>query len=335
MRLLQIWIVVGQFSFLEAQDYCDTGSPTSDLDTTLGPVWITGADGSGFEADKYCGEGLRDLTKTHIVKLIIGNTYTITWGGDSCGNQFFKMGRMWIDWTLSGWNQIGDYDSDAITPIIESQSSFQEETTFTVPQNAVEGITRMRGLVVEDNNPASVHPCHHFAFGGLTDFGVELIANNATCMDTGPIYARDTTLGSVSIEGEHDSGFKSDLYCETGLRDLTKTHIVKLAIGRTYSITWGGDSCGSQLYKEGRMWIDWTHSTWQDGGDYDCDAITPIIGAENEWVKVTEFTVPRNAMIGVTRMRGMMIENSDPLALRPCLKFAFGGTTDFGVEIIG
>lgn len=179
MIVFQWWISLGIFGFIDAANYCMDTGPTSDLDTTLGTVSITGDSGSGFSADKYCGEGLRDLTGTHSVELVIGESYSVTWGGDSCGNQFPKEGRMWIDWGLTGWDAGGgSYEGDALMPVVMDSGSFTETSAFSVPGSAVAGISRMRGMVIEDSDPSALEPCHHFAFGGTSDFKVEIITTS-------------------------------------------------------------------------------------------------------------------------------------------------------------
>jgi len=178
MRILQ-YIIFGLLAFhIEAADYCTNVGPTSDLDSTLGTVSIVGDSGSGFTADKFCGEGLRDLTGSHSVELVLDTGYTISWGGDSCGNQFYKEGRVWIDWSSSGWQSGGDYETDALCPVFGDQNQFTQNTAFTVPGSATPGFTRMRGMVIEDSDPNSLEPCHHFAFGGTTDFKVEIITSS-------------------------------------------------------------------------------------------------------------------------------------------------------------
>jgi len=170
--------VFGLFGFVNAQDWCMGTGPTSDLDTTLGPVSISGDSGSGFTSEIYCGEGLNDLYGTHSVTLVIGKSYSITWGGDSCGNQFFKEGRMWVDWKSAGWMVGENYDDIALGPVVEGQGSFVETTNFDVPDDAKNGFTRMRGMVIEDTDQTKLQPCHHFAFGGTTDFKVEVISKS-------------------------------------------------------------------------------------------------------------------------------------------------------------
>jgi len=177
MDILQIWFAFRIFGFVNAQ-YCMNTGPTSDLDTTLGPVSIAGDSGSGFTSQIYCGEGLNDLYGTHSVELVKGDTYSISWGGDSCGNQFYKEGRLWIDYSRSGWEIGGDYESDALGPVEGDQGAFTRITSFTVPSSAVDGFTRLRGMVIEDTDPNALHPCHHFAFGGTTDFKVEIISSS-------------------------------------------------------------------------------------------------------------------------------------------------------------
>jgi len=178
MEILLFLMVFALFGFIEAADYCLNTGPTSDLDTTLGAVSISGDKESGFTSDKYCGEGLRDLTGTHSVALVLNTAYTISWGGDSCGNQFYKQGRLWIDWNSAGWQNGGDAEGDALGQVVGAQAAFTENTQFTVPGTATEGFTRLRGMVIEDTDPSSLVPCHHFAFGGTTDFKVEIIGKS-------------------------------------------------------------------------------------------------------------------------------------------------------------
>jgi len=178
MWIKQSWLFIGLLGLINAAEYCMNTGPTSDLDTTLGEVSITGDSGSGFTADKYCGEGLRDLTGTYSVELVIGASYSISWGGDTCGSNFPKEGRIWVDWDIDGWAPGDSYEKDAITPVEFDSGAFTRTSPFSVPGSAKAGISRMRAMVIEDSDPNALEPCHHFAFGGTTDFKVEIITTS-------------------------------------------------------------------------------------------------------------------------------------------------------------
>jgi len=338
MGITSVWFAFGLLGLMEAAEYCTEIGPTGKKEMFLGEVILFGEDGANIIASKYCGTHLRDLSQTHIAELYAGSTYAIEWGSTTCGNESStSKGRVWIDWPGLGWKNGVLYTSDVIASFSANYGTFEAVSRFTVPEDAPAGTTRLRAMVVQDEtnpNPDTIHPCSQFAFGGTTDFGILISAPPKYCVNVGPTSDLDTTLGPVSIIGAHDSGFTADKYCGEALRDLTDTHIVKLIIGQKYSITWGGATCGNDFYSIGQMWIDWTGVGWRQNRDYTGDAITKAEVFHPSHQITTEFTVPAHAKVGITRMRGMVTEDSDPTVLFPCHMFTFGGTTDFGVEIV-
>jgi len=337
MNILPVWFVFGLLGLIEAAEYCTEIGPTGKKEMFLGEVILFGEEGTKIEASKYCGTHLRDLTQTHIAHLYSGNTYSIEWGSSTCGNESStSKGRVWIDWPGLGWKNGVLYTDDVITSFSTDYGTFEGITTFTVPADTAAVTTRMRAMVVQDEtnpNPDAIHPCSQFAFGGTTDFGIVISSPPKYCTDIGPTSDLDSTLGSVSITGAQGSGFTVVKYCGEGLRDLTATHTVKLIIGQTYTITWGADTCGDVFYAAGTMWIDWLGVGWRENRDYTDDELSPVINYPQSGTTTTQFTVPAHAKVGITRMRGMVIEDSYPDDVRPCRDFPFGGVTDFGVEI--
>jgi len=180
MVILHIGFALGLLDVIKAANYCLDAGPSSDQDTTVGPLSITGDSGSGFSpTSKYCGTGINDLYNSHAVELVAGEQYSLSWGGVSCSeNQYYKIGRAWIDYPGGGWLPLESYNTQALGPVITAFESFEEQTNFVVPSTAKAGFTRARVMVIEDSEESHLQPCHTYSFGGTTDFKVELITTS-------------------------------------------------------------------------------------------------------------------------------------------------------------
>lgn len=117
--------------------------------------------------------GTQDHTD-EIADLIPGRTYTITWTVSTCGGPYNRASVAWIDWAGAGnWDApvpLGDVQHTADTP------SEEKSLTFTVPEDATLGETRLR-VMVQESSAQSLLPCGVFAYGGVKDFTVTIASS--------------------------------------------------------------------------------------------------------------------------------------------------------------
>jgi hypothetical protein len=187
-----------------------------------GPLLITNSFGIGessdsFSVSPYCVSGATNIEDSRIDKVVFGSinndtsdrcgtyndytnqvafispgqTLTATITAGTCGGNFNKIGKVFIDWN-------GDFDFDDAGEFIGASAvvnGTQEVTVpITAPANAVVGLTtRMRLVLEETSDPASVTACGTFAFGETEDYGISIIASGASTRSVAPVALPDFT----------------------------------------------------------------------------------------------------------------------------------------------
>jgi hypothetical protein len=150
---------------------------------------------------------------------------------------------------------------------------------------------------------------------------------NAQYCAGGPTSAFDSNVTNVTLTGENLD--ISHIGCPgvTGLEDLTAM-VADVMPGSTYevSVTWG--TCGGTYAGAGSVWIDWNG----DEVFADTEVIGTWIGSPTATMDYT-FTVPDDAVTGMTRMRVMQREGGS-LPLDPCGTYSWGSNMDFGIEVV-
>jgi len=160
------------YSITIGSAYCINVGPTSNKDAALGPVVLAGETQSINDNTACPGAvGLQDLTSM-VADLYQGGSYTLTTHFITCGLMYNIYGGAWIDYDGNGsWSSPFE--------MIFLASSFGSQTiTFTVPQTAKPGITRMRVQVQEINDPTQYSVCSLFDYGGTKDFSIHILASS-------------------------------------------------------------------------------------------------------------------------------------------------------------
>ena len=155
--------------------YCTTVGPTSTVDSNVESVVLSGAVGT----INYVGcpgvIGLHDLSQSVNVSLNAGGTYTISVKFGTCSGNYAGAGEAWID-----FDQNGNFDPyESLGTWVGTPPAPVQIWSFTVPPNAVNGITRLR-VMQREQGTIPLNPCGTFTWGSVTDFGITL-TNGLDC----------------------------------------------------------------------------------------------------------------------------------------------------------
>jgi len=139
----------------------------------------------------------------------------------------------------------------------------------------------------------------------------------------------DSNLGPVVLAGRQSViRDESDCPGSVGLIDLTNL-TADLGRGLNYSLYFQATTCGSGWARLAYAFIDFNNNDIYEDDE--------LVGTQNVGNGVDPipivfpFMVPRNAMIGKTRMRVFVVESG--FVANPCLTFAYGGVKEFSIEI--
>lgn len=164
--------------------YCAAG-PTSAQDSNLGEVILKG-DSKDIDNVANCpGQtGTQDHTD-EIADLVVGNSYTLEYHVTTCGGPYNRASAAWIDWDGDGVfddnEQLGEVLHTTDTP--DSLKS----VAFVVPAGGAVPGTRLR-VMVQESSATVLTPCAVFAYGGVKDFGINVITSSASGLSGGSIF---------------------------------------------------------------------------------------------------------------------------------------------------
>jgi hypothetical protein len=155
--------------------YCTNVGPTSTIDSNVESVVLNGVVGT----INYTGcpgiVGLQDLSQNVNVTLNAGASYTISVKFGTCGGNYAGVGEAWIDFDQNGnfdpYESLGTWAGTPPAPV--------QVWSFTVPPNAVNGVTRLR-VMQREAGTLPLNPCGTYQWGSVTDFGITL-ANGLNC----------------------------------------------------------------------------------------------------------------------------------------------------------
>lgn len=161
------------------QSYCISGvGPLNSNDGNLGPVSLQGISKSISDSQNCPGQvGVIDQTSTQEADVGIGGSYTLRMEITSCSTLSDPIaGNAWID-----WNQNGAFEDDERLPQGNMVGYSSHDITFTVPQSALLGTTRMRVQAQETTQTSILlDPCLNFRWGGSKDYSITVASSSAT-----------------------------------------------------------------------------------------------------------------------------------------------------------
>ncbi|OFZ16609.1 MAG: hypothetical protein A3D92_10410 [Bacteroidetes bacterium RIFCSPHIGHO2_02_FULL_44_7] len=169
MRIATLLIIALAASQHGNAQYCISGGPTTNADSNVESVDITGVSG----AISYTGcpgtIGVQ-LYTAQTTSLSRGNSFSMDVQFGTCGGNYPGAGQVWIDYnqnsTFEAGESVGTWSGSIPTPL----STFN----FTVPVTAALGATRMRVMQYESGS-LPLDPCASFTWGSVTDFNVTIV----------------------------------------------------------------------------------------------------------------------------------------------------------------
>ena len=185
--------------------YCTSG-PLSSADSRINNVTISNINNTP-PAGCTTYSDYTGLT----AQLEQGKTYPLSLTLGTCGNNFNKVAKVFIDWNGNGtFNDAGELV--ATSPVINATGTYN--ASVTVPPTVIPGnFSLMRVVLTETSDTAAVKACGSYAKGETqdyrvqflpttTDAGVVAIANPDTsgnCAGTTPITLSIKNFGSATI----------------------------------------------------------------------------------------------------------------------------------------
>jgi len=183
--------------------YCNTAGPSSNADSNVKTVQLTGSSG----AINYTGcpgvIGLEDLTGSTSVTLAAGQNYNAIVEFGTCGGNYFGAGQAWIDFN-------GDFNfdpSESIGTWTGTPPAAPLGFNFTVPAMSLTGATRMR-VVQHEAGSLPLNPCEAFTWGSAVDFTV-IISGGVDCSG----YHGDTKEDAIAVNSLPFSTTGNTSYC--------------------------------------------------------------------------------------------------------------------------
>jgi hypothetical protein len=191
------------FQLKISAQYCTNVGPSSTVDSNVESVMLSGVVGT----INYTGcpgvVGLQDLTQSVNVSLNAGASYTISVKFGTCNGNYAGAGEAWIDFDQNGnfdpYESLGTWTGTPPAPI--------QNWTFTVPPNAVNGVTRLR-VMHREGGSIPLNPCSTFQWGSVTDFGITL-TNGLDCNG----YIGDDQGDAIAVSALPYSDTRSTAIC--------------------------------------------------------------------------------------------------------------------------
>ncbi|MFM8596608.1 MAG: GEVED domain-containing protein [Flavobacteriales bacterium] len=193
-------LLISQHFFAQ---YCTNVGPTSTVDSNVESVVLNGVVGS----INYTGcpgiVGLQDLTQNVNVTLNAGASYTISVKFGTCNGNYAGAGEAWLDFDQNGnfdpYESLGTWAGTPPAPV--------QVWSFTVPPNAVNGVTRLR-VMQREAGTLPLNPCATYQWGSVTDFGITL-ANGLDCSG----YPGDAMNDAITVGSLPYSDSRSTEIC--------------------------------------------------------------------------------------------------------------------------
>ncbi len=168
--------------------YCTSG-PTSSADSRINNVTLSNINNTP-PAGCTTYSDYTNLTDS----LIAGKTYPLSLTLGTCGNNFNKVAKVYIDWNGDG-NFNGPGELVATTNVINGTGTYN--TNITVPITVIPGnYSLMRVVLTETSDTSAVQACGSYAKGETQDYRVEFIQSTT---DAGAVaIASPDTTGACS-----------------------------------------------------------------------------------------------------------------------------------------
>ncbi len=168
LLLMALMLVLG--GNLQAQTYCASNA-TSTFDSNLG-IFAFNTISNNTVGVCATYSNFTNLS----TQVSVGNSYTIAVTPGTCGGNFTKYSKTFID-----WNQNGVF-TDPGEEVFTTGPNVAQQTftgTVTVPATALVGSTRLRCVVEETGSLAGVTACGTYTWGETEDYTVIVAPSSA------------------------------------------------------------------------------------------------------------------------------------------------------------
>jgi len=237
------------FATQEAMSYCDVGYGRSYHTSYYRFTWIDLDNDGEREYDDFNSEPrnhYQDLTKT-VLKVDIGDEYTMRALNIRAGNDYVAM---WID-----FNQDNEFSKDELVIDGFMNSTNEHTFTYTIPDDAKVGETRMRIIYSYDPDGGySPDPCSIYidsygwdeSYGCAYDFTVEIL--EPTDMVYESIMNEQPTTLPIRIGSNDNTIVRANVRTDGVLKPLSATSLTFTTDGTTRT----ADLSAAKIFYSGR-----------------------------------------------------------------------------------
>jgi len=170
MYRVYILFLIISFPLTALSQYCTSVGPSSNVDSNVQSVNLTGDSGSISFVGCPGVTGLQDLTNFSTT-LSGGSNYSAFIQFGTCGGNYAGKGEAWIDFNGDQLFSV----NESIGTWVGTPPSSLSILNFTVPSGITNGVTRMRVIQQEGNGIVfPLDPCATFTWGSVMDFSITL-----------------------------------------------------------------------------------------------------------------------------------------------------------------
>ncbi len=114
-----------------------------------------------------------DFTALPAADVFPGGSYTVSVTAGTCGGNYTKGAKVFIDFNGNGdFTDVGeDVGASAASSVTATYA-----IPFTVPTGANPGVTRMRVIVSETSSPATIGSCASYSYGETEDYSISIMS---------------------------------------------------------------------------------------------------------------------------------------------------------------